>query len=171
MIPDEIDIFQSICTSKIPFTINPVLWDSFSERVRLIVNNDWKEIKFLDGVDKINPMITSLPDNMGGIYLFIAKPDFIPNTHMYLMYIGRARLTSNQNLRKRCREYINDNRPKVTRMISNWGKYLYIKYLPLDIDNNLIDEVEAELINKILPPFNSMIPDQKIQKAVNAFNM
>lgn len=36
-------------------------------------------------------------------------------------------------------------------------------------DNQIIDKVEEELINKILPPFNDEIPDKNIRDAVKAF--
>ena len=52
-------------------------------------------------------------------------------------------------------------------MIDGWRKYLFIRYLPLT-DNTCIDKIEAELINKILPPFNDQIPDQVIRNAVQA---
>ena len=87
------------------------------------------------------------------------------------MYVGRAHISTTQNLRKRCSQYpVEKKRPKIKRMIEQWGKYLYIRYLPLD-NNATIDIVESELINKILPPFNDEIPDQKISAAVKAFTM
>lgn len=168
---EEIDIVNSIPLSKVSFTLNPVLWDSFSDEVKTLVENGWNEVKLLNDNKDVNPQVANIPNNSGGIYMFIAKPDLIPNTHIYLMYIGRARYTAAQNLRKRCSEYIDDKRPKVSRMISHWGSYLYIRYLPISADNVIIDKVEEELINKILPPFNHRIPDKTIQAAVNAFNM
>ena len=55
-------------------------------------------------------------------------------------------------------------------MLKGWGEYLYIRYLPLTDDLEL-EKIEAELINKILPPFNDKIPDKKIRDAVKAFSM
>jgi GIY-YIG catalytic domain. len=115
--------------------------------------------------------MSDLPTNTGGIYLFVAKPNLIPNSHFYLLYVGRAHYTYNQNLRKRCKEYIKEqSRPKVKRMIEGWGQYLYVRYLPLT-DNDLIDSIESEIINKVLPPFNDMIPDKQIRTAVKAFSV
>ncbi|AFV03482.1 hypothetical protein UNSWDHB_322 [Dehalobacter sp. UNSWDHB] len=55
-------------------------------------------------------------------------------------------------------------------MIEGWGQYLYVRYLPLT-DNDLIDSIESEIINKVLPPFNDMIPDKQIRTAVKAFSV
>jgi len=120
---------------------------------------------------KRNPQLGTIPNDKGGIYLFLAKPNILPGSHLYLMYVGRAHISTTQNLRKRCSQYpVEKKRPKIKRMIEQWGKYLYIRYLPLD-NNATIDIVESELINKILPPFNDEIPDQKISAAVKAFTM
>lgn len=62
-----------------------------------------------------------------------------------------------------------EKRPKIKRMIDSWGPYLYIRYLPLD-DNSIIEALEKELINKILPPFNDFIPDVDIRNAIKAFS-
>ena len=84
------------------------------------------------------------------------------------MYIGRAKKTEKQNLRKRCKEYYSEERPKIGRLLRSCWKYIYIKYLPLE-DNVLIDRVEAELINTILPPCNDKIPNKVIQNTIKAF--
>ena len=160
--------------AKITFILNTTLWDSFDGKIKQILHSfgTWAEIKFLDNKGNKNPSLDTIPNDKGGVYIFIAKSEILPtDTHLYLMYIGRARCTEDQNLRKRCKEYsTNQDRPKISRMIRQWGKYLYIRYLPLD-NNSLIDNIEAELINKILPPFNDKVPDQKIQRAVKAFNI
>jgi len=169
----EIDINRSISESKLHFTLNTTLWDSFDSEILRIVSppHSWNEVKLLDVDGSENPELSAIPNNCGGIYMFLAKANILPESHLFLMYIGRARITQTQNLRKRCREYPNENtRPKIKRMIEQWGQYLYIKYLPLD-DNTVIDAVERELINKILPPCNDQIPDKTIRRAVAAFAM
>ena len=40
---------------------------------------------------------------------------------------------------------------------------------PIEKGNDVIEKVEAELINSILPPFNSAIPNKEIRNVVNAF--
>lgn len=165
----EIDVIEnSLKDSKYHFIINPILWEAIAPDVRETINVDWQEIKFYKDDKKPNEMINVLPNDKGGIYVFVVKPNIIPDTHLYVMYIGRARHTASQNLRKRCKEYYNESRPKVKRLLRHWWKYLYIRYLPLE-DNDLIDRIEKELINAIIPPCNDRIPDKTIQEAINAF--
>ena len=129
------------------------------------------KVKLLDNDGAKNPKLSTIPNDKGGIYLFLAKTHILPESHLYLMYIGRAHKTQYQNLRKRCSEYsAKTMRPKIKRMIEQWGQYLYIRYLPLD-DNTKIDKIEAELINKILPPFNDEIPNKELQAVVSAFRL
>lgn len=166
----EIDVCASVCSSRIHFILSPELWGCFDSALCTLINCTWEEVKFLDSNEDMHPSMDNLPTNKGGIYAFVAKPNIIPNTHMYIMYIGRALNTPSQNLRKRCGEYYTEKRPKIKRMIESWGQYLYIRYLPLD-DNSTIEALEKELINKILPPFNDSIPDVDIRDAVKAFSV
>lgn len=169
----EIDIIGNIAGSNIHFILNTTFWDSFDLDVLKVISPPqlWNEVKLLASDGTKNPQLESIPNDKGGIYLFLAKSNILPESHLYLMYIGRAHISANQNLRKRCSQYPTEKkRPKIKRMIEQWGKYLYVKYLPLD-DNMVIDVVEGELINKILPPFNDDIPDKKISAAVKAFTV
>jgi len=169
----EIDVIGNVAESNIRFMLNTTLWDSFDLNVLRIIStpNSWNEVKLLASDGKRNPQLGTIPNDKGGIYLFLAKPNILPESHLYLMYVGRAHISATQNLRKRCSQYpVEKKRPKIKRMIEQWGQYLYIRYLPLD-DNLTIDLVEGELINKILPPFNDEIPDQTISAAIQAFTM
>lgn len=165
----EIDVIEnSIKDSKWPFIINPVFWDNIDLEIREKINVEWKEVKFYNDDGDPTEDINTIPNDKGGIYVFVLKPNIIPDAHFYIMYIGRAKKTINQNLRKRCKEYYSEDRPKVFRLIRYWRKYIYIRYLPLD-DNDTIDRIEAELINTILPPCNDKIPNKMIQRTINAF--
>lgn len=169
----EVDIIKNIAKSNLHFMLNTALWSSFDSDILSIVSvtQSWSEVKLFEHDGSRNPQLSTIPNDKGGIYLFLAKPNILPESHLYLMYVGRAHISATQNLRKRCMQYSTENkRPKIKRMIEQWGNYLYIRYLPLD-DNSKIDDVEAELINKILPPFNDVIPDQKISAAVKAFTI
>lgn len=169
----EIDVIITLPESKLHFTLSTALWSSFDSDILSIVSTsaDWTEVKLLDADGSKNPQLSTIPNDKGGIYLFLAKSHILPESHIYLMYVGRAHISSSQNLRKRCSQYPTETkRPKIKRMIQQWGQYLYIRYLPLD-DNTKIDKIEEELINKILPPFNDEIPDQEIKAAVRAFSI
>lgn len=169
----DIDVIrESIPKYRVPFNLNPVLWEDFDKDVHKILHTIpmWEEKKFLESDGRLHGEMNELPNNFGGIYLFVAKPNLIPNSHFFLMYVGRARYTENHNLRVRCRRYIKAElkRPKIKRMVEDWGQYLFVRYLPLK-DNELIARVEEELINKVLPPFNDEIPNKDIRDAVKAF--
>jgi excinuclease UvrABC nuclease subunit len=169
----EIDVIGNVAESHLRFMLNTTLWDSFDSGVLGVISpsHSWNEVKLLAPDGKRNPQLNTIPNDKGGIYLFLVKSNIIPESHLYLMYVGRAHISTTQNLRKRCSQYpVEKKRPKIKRMIEQWGKYLYIKYLPLE-NNTTIDNVESELINKILPPFNDEIPDQKISAAVKAFSI
>ncbi len=155
------------------FLMNPILWTDSEEINRHIDINAMHEVKYVTNYDSD---LTSLPTN-GGLYFFFIKPPILFNKIQYLVYIGRARGTDSQNLKKRCREYFydfrnvnkNDSRTrKVRRMIKRWGKYLYLQYVEID-DNDLIDSLESLLINNIRPPFNSSIPKKIYYQPVAAF--
>jgi len=161
---------QKIKDRRLCFILNPDdVWDKFDNSLKTIVQADWYEAKFLDdtGSNLHNDMI-NLPNNCGGIYIFILKPEVIPKTHIYILYIGRCKYTVYQNLRKRCCEYIKDtNRPKILAMINSWGKHLYIRYLPL-VDNDVIESLEDELIETIFPPCNDKYPKKVTRMAMKA---
>ena len=176
----EIDIIEcSVAKSKVSFMLNTVLWDSFDTTIKSILhsNSNWQEVKFLDENGALSSRINTVPNDAGGIYLFMAKPDIVHNSHGYLMYVGRSRKSASRNLRKRLREYYTEKRniskrPKIYRMLNGWGEYLYIRYLPLyNCDNSTIEKIEAELISKIIPPFNDEIPNKTIRNAVEAFSV
>ncbi len=165
-----VDMCRKIKDAKIPFVLNfNNSWETFEHSLSGIVNTAWLESKFLDDSGtSLHPDMNRIPSDTGGIYIFIAKPELVPQIHLYILYIGRAKITARQNLKKRCNEYIGDSRLKINSMISSLGKYLYIKYLPLN-DNDIIDRLEKELINRILPPFNDEIPDKTINRAMKAW--
>lgn len=164
-----IDMCQKVKSSKLTFVLNPdSTWDKFNQEFNEIVSTSWQEVKFLDeSCQRLHSSMEQLPNNTGGIYAFIVKPEIIPNTHLYILYVGRAKCTPSQSLRKRCSHYIADERPKIYSMIHLWGKFLYIRYLPLT-DNNIIDKLEKELIKAICPPCNDEYPDKILRMAMKA---
>ena len=123
MTDDVVDMCSEIQTHNLTFVLNPDgAWTTFNEKYKEITEKgDWCEVKFLnDDESALNDDIKKIPIDCGGIYIFILKGDIIPQSHVYIMYIGRAQNTQNQNLRKRVSHYINDNRPKIIKMIKTW---------------------------------------------------
>ena len=88
---DVVNWEDSFRKSIVRFTLNPNLWNDLSPDVKEIVEKDWYEVKFYTPGKKPNPQLTSIPSHIGGIYTFIVKPNIIPNSHLYLMYIVRAK--------------------------------------------------------------------------------
>ncbi len=171
-----IDIGGLLKKHELNFMLFPDLWRSFAfDKIDLNLL-EWREVKFLNELgNDVSDEIKNLPNNKGGLYLFIIKCPILPKITEYLVYIGRAQLTEYHNLRIRVNKYFNeyirdDQRPKITRIIHQWQNELFIRYIELD-DNELIKELEADLINKILPPGNDEIPDKNIKSAVKAFNL
>lgn len=165
---------DNIKTHEVIYRLYPGLWNQFDYTLIEKINPVWNEVKFLnaDG-DDISDEMKSLPNDHGGIYIFVIKNNILPNSSEYLAYIGRAQFSDNHNLKIRCRkyfyEYLGENgRSKIIRMIGKWGNQLYVKYAEIDNNNDTI-KLEADLINAILPPFNDAIPEKTIRQAVNAF--
>lgn len=153
-----VDMCRRQKETEVVFSLNYDKWRDFDDEIKLLVDSEWRTVKFLDEKGDLHEELKEIPADKGGIYIFILNPNIVPGAHTYIMYIGRAQYTSNKNLRKRCRDYLRDMRPKIATMRETWGKELYIKYLPLN-DNETIRKVEKELIRVIIPPFNDRIPD------------
>ncbi|MCH5250505.1 MAG: hypothetical protein J1E98_11250 [Lachnospiraceae bacterium] len=159
---DIVDMCKRQKELTLDFQLNVDKWNTVNQEVKDIVSTGWEKIKFLNEEGRIdNQDILKVPDNMGGVYVFLLQPDIIPNMHLYIMYIGRARRKTEFSLRKRCKAYLKDTRPQIAYMREVWGKNLYFYYLPLENDDT-IDKVEKELIRVIIPPCNSQIPDQYV---------
>lgn len=168
---DGLDMCERHKLLKWEFELDPDKWDSLDPSVRsVIVGGGWKSIKyFQDDGRTLSTSINELPDDSGGIYVFFVRPELIPDIHLYVMYIGRARRKNNTySLQKRCRDYATDTRPKISTMRKYYGKFLYLAYLPL-ADDTLITKVEKELIRVVIPPCNADIYDYNVLPAVSAF--
>ena len=145
------------------FQLNIDKWATINDEVKNIVSKERFCIKFLNEEGNgINEEISKVPDDVGGVYIFLLKPNIIPDLHLYIMYIGRVMRKKEFSLRKRCRDYLKDTRPKIMYMREVWGKDLYFYYLPIK-DDKIVEKVENELIRVIIPPCNSQIPDRYVQ--------
>jgi hypothetical protein len=165
---------EEISLRTVAFRLWEAMWIKYDlSAVNLSLDN-WTTIKYLnaDGTD-FSDEIDQLPADRGGLYMFSINCPIIPGRTEFPAYIGRAKLTDGQNLRKRCREYFTkyareDERPKITRLFSYWSKELYLSFIALDENDQIVD-FEAKLINSLLLPFNDLIPDKVIRDAVKAF--
>ncbi|MBL1410965.1 hypothetical protein [Sphingobacterium faecale] len=158
------------------FKLHSGLWSKFNKvgKVDLSLSN-WKEIKYLNAsATGLHIDTATIPNGSGGLYLFTIKCDIIPGMTQFPVYLGRAQKSDTQNLRKRCKEYYqkyarSNERPKITRMFKYWSENLYLYFLPLANNQDIID-YERDLINSLLLPFNDEIPEQETRQAVKAFS-
>lgn len=174
MLDSAFDLGLEINNRKIQYTLYPPLWSRHDFSAINLDFSTWTTIKYLNThATDFHPDISNVPNTTGGLYLFTIKCPIITGITQYPVYIGRAQFSSSQNLRKRCREYFtkyasSNERPKITKMFRFWGEYLYLSFLPLST-NSSIRDIEAQLINSLLLPFNTQIPDQEVRQAVDAF--
>lgn len=170
-----IDLDTKISTQSFTFVLTTDLWEFINSDVKkYIFENQWTGIKYLDSNGEFCEEVGKIPTDKGGIYLFFINPDIIKNHHKFLCYIGRAHKTKYMNLRTRVKCYIDYekapkklDRPKLRKLFQIWWNHIYCYYLPISNEiticnksgNDLIDFIEAELINGLLPPCNTKIPD------------
>lgn len=160
----------------ISYKLHRRIWEKYDFSTLNLNFHNWTTIKYLnnDGTD-FNENINQLPNDLGGIYLFSIRCPIILGCTQYPVYIGRALITQGQNLRKRCREYFtkyskDGERPKITTLFKYWSNDLYLSFLTIEENNEIID-LEKKLINSLLLPFNDVIPDQQIRQSVKAFQI
>lgn len=170
------ELGEYLTLRKIEYKISDILWAKYDFPEIDISFNKWHSIKYLnDDGTAFNGAINDVPNNSGGLYLFYAKCHIIPGITEYPFYIGRAQFTENQNLRKRVKVYfqkyrLEDERPKITKMFKYWANDLYLAFLPLETNEAIID-YEKRLINALLLPMNTEIPDKEVRDATVAFKL
>jgi len=128
----------------------------------------------IDYYKNLSEEVKQLPNDKGGIYLYVIENCVIPNSGSYIMYVGRARCTQNENLRNRAKSHFkqyvrHEENERLERLFDKWKPYIYLLYLPID-GNDEIDLVEDELIIALTPPCNKEYPSPKIRKKLSAFN-
>lgn len=160
-----------VATLKLP----TLLWAKFNkEDSPICETKNWHTFKFICNNGQLNDDVEKISSKKGGIYVFSISPEIIPERQRILMYIGRAQITYNENLKQRIKSYyfnfckgLNWKRPKIQQLFNYWKDYVYCSYFEMD-DNTLIKYTEADLINTLLPPCNGQIPDIQISQAVRA---
>lgn len=159
---------------KVEYKLHGELWKKFTSTDFDLNFENWIKIKYLnENADDFDDGIMDVPNNKGGLYMFYVKCKIISGITEYPLYVGRAQITENQNLRKRVKEYFqkyskSNERPKLTRMFNYWKNDLYLAYYPLD-DNEDVISIENQFINSLLLPMNTEIPDTEVKQAIKAF--
>jgi excinuclease UvrABC nuclease subunit len=171
---EAFELGEKINSRRICYKLYQPLWVKYDLSALDLSIENWTTIKFLDDTgEHFNDEITEVPNNTGGLYMFSIKCKVITGITDYPVYIGRAQFSEGQNLRKRVREYRNkfareNERPLITKMFKYWAPDLYLSFIPIDENDEIID-YEKKLINSLLLPFNTEIPDQEIKQAITAF--
>lgn len=174
MLDSAFGLGEQLNQRRLIYRLHRKLWDEFTiDNIDLQFHN-WTHFKYLNNTHSgLNTQVNQVPNDSGGLYLFYVKCEIISGITEYPFYIGRAKYTESQNLRKRVKEYYqkyrkNGERPKISRMFNYWAEDLYLAYCVLP-DNQNIVELEAQLINCLLFPMNDHIPGQEIRQAIKAF--
>lgn len=168
------DLAESLHREKLTYILSSDLKNNFQHSEINLNFNNWSHVKYLnDDSSEINLEVGQIPNNTGGLYLFYLPCHILPSITEFPFYIGRAKKTDNQNLRKRIKEYFqhysNDKeRPKIYRMLRVWGAHLRVAYYPIE-SNSEIETIEKDMINSLVLPMNDKIPDITISNAVKAF--
>lgn len=156
------------------FILSPELWERFSLEGLTLDYHNWGNVKLMNDDGDLNDSISDIPTDFGGIYIYHICSPIIPCCGSYIMYVGMATKTSTENLRARVRSYKKQfgdgyDRERLHRLFTKWGKYVYVRYLPIDSDDMIIKELETRLIATVTPPCNSDYRVKSIKQAVNAF--
>jgi len=129
------------------FILWPAMWHSFNLDLSKF---KWEQVRFQSKFKSKVPA-------KNGVYSFVIQPQIANHPHCsYLMYIGQ---TTDQDLRKRFEQYIQEqkgkrnSRAKVGMFLKKYKDHLFYVFLPLD--NKLAPkDVESELLKAFLPPIN-----------------
>lgn len=176
----DIDIFEPIESDlesyRNTYTMVPELWDKFKiDDLPTVDFSKFKCIKLIDG-GRFSENLSKIPTKYGGIYVYCIEPKVIPNCGCYVMYIGKATKTPNENLRHRVQSYskfLTDSttRPRLHRLFSKWGDYIYVHYLSVNASGDVITALEDRLIGAFAkPPCNAEVRVKSVKNAVRAFS-
>lgn len=154
---------------------NPLRWKKSLKYLTgnpiLDINNWTPEYKFYDEDGEKSTLINQLPNDKGGIYVFYLKGICLPFFENYILYIGKASITDNENIRSRVKTYYNVSKERylIIEMFSKWKDYIYCRCFP-ETNNEKIEIDESLLIKAILPYYNEDIPDKiHVQPKIKAF--
>ena len=145
MITSAFELGEEILKKTLPYKLHQDLWNKYDFTPLDLDFQNWTTIKYLNGdCSGFSDEINSVPNHCGGLYLFTIKCDVINTLTEYPVYVGRAQFTENQNLRKRCREYFTkylrtDERPLITKMLKYWGGELYLSFIEIGENIQIVD--------------------------------
>ena len=158
------------------YVMAPELWKKFSiEDLEGVDFRQWKSVKLIENND-FSQDTFDIPNEFGGIYIYCIEPGIVPGAGCYVMYIGKASKSRNENLRTRVRSYRKQmggsyDRERLHRLFAKWGDYVYVYYLSINASGDVITALEDRLIAAFgKPPCNADIRVPSVKAAVRAFN-
>lgn len=172
---ENVDVVSSLGESIWHFCFSVELWEDYLKKKHDIDFTKMKRIPYFDeNSESLSKEIKSIPNKMGGIYIYSLENPIAPDNGRHIMYVGRAFKTSNQSLRARARSHFydyqrGDENERLTRLYDGWAKYVFFYYLPIDDSNDVISDIEEDLIVHLLPPCNKDYPSVPIRKKLSAF--
>jgi excinuclease UvrABC nuclease subunit len=163
---DVVTLDKNVLTT--PFTINPIRWHNAPKKSLDTFDSlmpKSQEFMVFDGNEKNKDGFDMLPDDAGGIYIFLIKPKVFFD-YPYLVYIGKA--NGNNTLKKRCSSYLYkssaEKREWVKWLQDFYKRHWHIMFLPMqDYTDDEILNFEGDLIQALAPPYNDK--SKKIIKA------
>ena len=165
---------SDLASYQMTFILSPEVWEKFNLEGINVDYSKWARVKMMDADKELSDETNRIPNDCGGIYVYVIVSPIIPNGGNYLMYIGKATKTESENLRARVRTYKKQfgekyNRPKLHNMFTKWGEYVYVYYLPMKSSAADIKEIEDRLIAAYgRPPCNKEILIRSVKDAVDA---
>ena len=175
MIVEKVDVVKSVPEMIWNFFLSPELWELYIKESTKVDFNNIAKIPFFDNDSKkLSKEVRAIPNKTGGIYIYIIENPVMPEAGRYIMYIGRALYTKNENLRKRIQDHYyqysrGDENERLIRLYDDWAKYVYVLYVPINKTNEEISNIEKELIVSIAPPCNKDYPSVILGKKLSAF--
>lgn len=158
------------------YTMAPELWERFCiDDLENVDFTQWKTIKLMnDDGTAFSELVNQIPTDSGGIYVYSVEPKIIPGCGSYVMYIGMASKSASENLRYRVKSYQREigetyTRERIHRLFVKWGKYVYVHFLPICAQKEVILDVESRMIGVLVPPCNADIRARAVKRAVKAF--
>jgi len=167
-IQSTLDIrIAEVKNNTLKMALIPSRWREFDNFLS-ISKASWRELKYYADDGSVNTDLSTIPNDKGGIYVYVVKTGLPLNYSEIIMYVGRAQNNEDtQNLRKRVMHYSSEakdiyrGRKSIRDLFNKYKEYLYVDYLPLE-HNEDIEKLEKEIIAGIVPPFN----DDVIQKSL-----
>lgn len=66
-----VDMCRRQKETEVVFSLNYDKWRDFDDEIKLLVDSEWRTVKFLDEKGDLHEELKEIPADKGGIYIFI----------------------------------------------------------------------------------------------------